>query len=104
MLTPLVKFENAVQLRDFSLRARLSCQSSINRLFTSTDPNATEDLFLTLRVLGPITRAESCRGPKFRIRDSPARHHGSFQEPTGEQELLQRVPSVRQEFPVEEFQ
>src|SRR6202022_1158515 len=47
-----------------SLRARHSCQSSINRLFTSTVLDATDDLLLALRAFGPIARAESCRSAK----------------------------------------
>ena len=41
--------------------------------------------------------------PKFRNRDSPARHY-DFRESTRERELMLRIPSVRKEFPVEEFQ
>ena len=41
--------------------------------------------------------------PEVQHRDSPARHY-DFQESTQERELMLRVPSVRKEFPVEEFQ
>ena len=41
--------------------------------------------------------------PKVQHRDSPARRY-DFQESTRERELMLRVPSVRKEFPVEEFQ
>jgi hypothetical protein len=41
--------------------------------------------------------------PKVQHRDSPARHD-DFQESTREPGLIPRVPSVRKEFPVEEFQ
>ena len=58
---PLFKFENAVQLRDFAFRAKLSCQSSINRLFTFTVPNPNDDLFFTVRVLSLFSGAESWR-------------------------------------------
>src|SRR5689334_14146198 len=42
--------------------------------------------------------------PKVQDRDSPARHYDLSQESTRERELMPRVPSVRKEFPVEEFQ
>ena len=35
-----------------------------NRLFTSPDLDATDDLLLALRAFDPIARAESCRRAK----------------------------------------
>jgi len=42
--------------------------------------------------------------PKFRNRDSSARHYDLFQDSTRERELMLRGPSVRKEFLVENFQ
>jgi hypothetical protein len=90
LLAPLFKFENAVQLRDFPLRAKLSCQSSINRLFTSAVPNPTDDLF-----------SHSGSWVFSLALDLAEVRYDLFQ---GELESELRIPSLRKVFPAEKFQ
>jgi hypothetical protein len=58
-LSPLSEFENTVRLRDCWLRAKLLCQSSINRAFTSTNLSRADDLCFILCIFGAITRTKS---------------------------------------------